>query len=108
MAGFFAWIENLFAYFKISYKIISMKFNFKKYLRIFSHVLFWGAVGAVGALAAMVLIYGNDLPDYKKLATYAPPVATRPNRKDISSSIGYWHQAFAIAKNIQKTRPLSR
>ena len=37
----------------------------------------------------MVFIYGNDLPDYKKLATYAPPVATRLYASDGSLLIEY-------------------
>ena len=37
----------------------------------------------------MVLIYGNDLPDYKNLATYAPPVATRLYASDGSLLIEY-------------------
>lgn len=36
-----------------------------------------------------MLIYGNDLPDYKKLATYAPPVATRLYASDGSLLIEY-------------------
>lgn len=40
-------------------------------------------------MAVLVLIYGNDLPDYKKLATYAPPVATRLYASDGSLLIEY-------------------
>lgn len=40
-------------------------------------------------MAAAVLIYGNDLPDYKKLATYAPPVATRLYASDGALLIEY-------------------
>ena len=43
----------------------------------------------MAALAALVLIYGNDLPDYKNLATYAPPVATRLYAADGSLLIEY-------------------
>ena len=37
----------------------------------------------------LIFIYGNDLPDYKKLATYAPPVATRLYASDGSLLIEY-------------------
>lgn len=40
-------------------------------------------------MAVLVFIYGNDLPDYKKLATYAPPVATRLYASDGSLLIEY-------------------
>ncbi len=63
--------------------------NFKKILRITLNILFWCFVGGIAALAALVLIYGNDLPDYKKLATYAPPVATRLYASDGSLLIEY-------------------
>lgn len=63
--------------------------KFKKVLRIFLNVIFWLATAAIAALAALVLIYGNDLPDYKKLATYAPPVATRLYASDGSLLIEY-------------------
>ena len=51
--------------------------KFKKYFRIFINIIFWGVVAGIAGLAALVLIYGHDLPDYKNLATYTPPVATR-------------------------------
>ena len=51
--------------------------KFKKFLRILLNIFFWSFVAGIATLAALVLIYGHDLPDYKKLATYAPPVATR-------------------------------
>lgn len=63
--------------------------KFKKILRVFFNVLFWGFTAGIAALAALVLIYGNDLPDYKKLATYAPPVATRLYASDGSLLIEY-------------------
>ena len=43
----------------------------------------------IASLAVLILIYGNDLPDYKKLATYAPPVATRLYASDGSLLIEY-------------------
>lgn len=63
--------------------------KFKKILRIFLNTLFWGFTFCVAALAVLVFIYGNDLPDYKKLATYAPPVATRLYASDGSLLIEY-------------------
>ncbi len=61
----------------------------KKICHIFLNILFWGFTAGIAALAALVLIYGNDLPDYKKLATYAPPVATRLYASDGSLLIEY-------------------
>ena len=61
----------------------------KKFLRIFFNVVFWMITAAVAALAALVLVYGNDLPDYRRLATYAPPVATRLYASDGSLLIEY-------------------
>ena len=63
--------------------------KFKNFLHHFMGVVFWGIVAVIGVLAALVLIYGNDLPDYKKLATYAPPVATRLYAADGSLLIEY-------------------
>lgn len=61
----------------------------KKILRIFLNVVFWGLTAAIAALAVLVMVYGNDLPDYRKLATYAPPVATRLYAADGSLLIEY-------------------
>ncbi len=63
--------------------------KFKKVLRILLHVVFWGFTAGIAALAALIFIYGNDLPDYRKLATYAPPVATRLYAADGSLLIEY-------------------
>ena len=63
--------------------------KFKKILRILLNIIFWCFTAGVAALAVLVLIYGNDLPDYKKLATYAPPVATRLYASDGSLLIEY-------------------
>ncbi len=63
-----------------------------KFKKIFHYVIgaiFWCIVAGIAALAALVLIYGNDLPDYKNLATYAPPVATRLYAADGSLLIEY-------------------
>lgn len=61
----------------------------KKVLRILFNIVFWGFTLGIAALAVLVFIYGNDLPDYKKLATYAPPVATRLYASDGSLLIEY-------------------
>ena len=61
----------------------------KKVLRVFLNIIFWCFTAAIAALAALVLIYGNDLPDYRNLATYAPPVATRLYAADGSLLIEY-------------------
>ncbi|MBR5153483.1 MAG: PBP1A family penicillin-binding protein [Alphaproteobacteria bacterium] len=63
--------------------------KFKKILRVLLNIIFWAFVAGIASLAALVLIYGNDLPDYKKLATYAPPVATRLYASDGSLLIEY-------------------
>ncbi|MBO7642972.1 MAG: PBP1A family penicillin-binding protein [Alphaproteobacteria bacterium] len=63
--------------------------KFKKVLRILLHIVFWTFTAAIAALAALIFIYGNDLPDYRKLATYAPPVATRLYAADGSLLIEY-------------------
>ena len=63
--------------------------KFKKILRIFLNLMFWGFVAGIATLALLVLIYGNNLPDYKNLATYAPPVATRLYASDGSLLIEY-------------------
>ncbi len=61
----------------------------KKVIRVFFNIVFWAITAAIAAAAVLVLIYGNDLPDYKKLATYAPPVATRLYASDGSLLIEY-------------------
>ncbi len=63
--------------------------KFKKICRILLNVFFWAFVAGIASLAMLVFIYGNDLPDYKKLATYAPPVATRLYASDGSLLIEY-------------------
>lgn len=63
--------------------------KFKKVFRFFLHVIFWCVVAAIAAVAALFLIYGGNLPDYRKLATYAPPVATRLYAADGSLLIEY-------------------
>ena len=61
----------------------------KKFFRILLNTIFWAFVVGIATLAVLVLIYGNDLPNYKKLATYAPPVATRLYASDGSLLIEY-------------------
>ena len=61
----------------------------KKYFRIFINFIFWCIVAGIAALAALVLIYGHDLPEYRNLATYTPPVATRLYAADGSLLIEY-------------------
>ena len=61
----------------------------KKFFRILLNTFFWMFVAGIASLAVLVFIYGNDLPDYKKLATYAPPVATRLYASDGSLLIEY-------------------
>ncbi|MCR4917375.1 MAG: PBP1A family penicillin-binding protein [Alphaproteobacteria bacterium] len=63
--------------------------KFKKVCRIFLHIIFWAVVALIAAVATMFLIYGHNLPDYRKLATYAPPVATRLYASDGSLLIEY-------------------
>lgn len=68
-------------------KIIFMKF--KKIFRVFLHIIFWCVVALIAATATLFLIYGGNLPDYRRLATYAPPVATRLYAADGSLLIEY-------------------
>ncbi len=63
--------------------------KFKQILRRFINFIFWCFVAGIAGLAILVLIYGHDLPDYKKLATYTPPVATRLYAADGSLLIEY-------------------
>ena len=63
--------------------------KFKKILRFFINFVFWCIVFGIAGLAILVLLYGHDLPDYKKLATYTPPVATRLYASDGSLLIEY-------------------
>lgn len=63
--------------------------KFKKYFRIFINFIFWCFVAGIAALAILVLIHGHNLPDYKNLATYTPPVATRLYAADGSLLIEY-------------------
>ena len=63
--------------------------KFKKYFRIFINFIFWCIVAGIAGLAVLVLIHGHNLPDYKNLATYTPPVATRLYASDGSLLIEY-------------------
>jgi penicillin-binding protein 1A len=61
----------------------------KKVFRVFLHFIFWCVVAVIAGVAALFLVYGGNLPDYRKLATYAPPVATRLYAADGSLLIEY-------------------
>ena len=63
--------------------------KFKKFLRILLNIFFWAFVAGIASLAMLIFVYGNDLPDYRNLATYAPPVATRLYAADGSLLIEY-------------------
>jgi penicillin-binding protein 1A len=63
--------------------------KFRKAFHYFIGAIFWCVVAGIAGLATLVLVYGNDLPDYKNLATYAPPVATRLYAADGSLLIEY-------------------
>ena len=71
------------------YRKIVLIMSLKKVCKVLLNFLFWGFVVGIASVAVLVLIYGNDLPDYKKLATYAPPVATRLYASDGSLLIEY-------------------
>lgn len=70
--------------------------KFKSFWHKFLNVIFWFFTACVALLAALVLIYGNNLPDYKNLATYAPPVATRLYASDGSLLIEYAEERRAF------------
>lgn len=66
-----------------------LKLFFKNAGQFSLRALFWIVLVIIVSLTLMVLRYGTDLPDYKKLATYAPPVATRLYAADGSLLIEY-------------------
>ncbi|MCL2338533.1 MAG: PBP1A family penicillin-binding protein [Proteobacteria bacterium] len=68
---------------------ISVWMRVKKWLRYVALGAFWAVAAVMVGLAAMVIIYGQNLPNYKDLATYAPPVATRLYAADGSLLIEY-------------------
>lgn len=70
--------------------------KFKSFWHKFLNIIFWFFTACVALLAALVLIYGNNLPDYKNLATYAPPVATRLYASDGSLLIEYAEERRAF------------
>jgi penicillin-binding protein 1A len=63
--------------------------RFKAFFKFLAKVFFWLMLLAIIALILIVLRYGNDMPDYRSLATYAPPVATRLYASDGSLLIEY-------------------
>ena len=65
-----------------------MKF-IKKLLKISIKIFFWLILAGIIGLILLVLRYGSEMPDYKALASYAPPVATRLYASDGSLLIEY-------------------
>ncbi|MCL2748912.1 MAG: PBP1A family penicillin-binding protein [Alphaproteobacteria bacterium] len=66
-----------------------LKLYMKKLAWFSLRALFWLLLTGIVALTLIVLRYGADLPDYRGLATYAPPVATRLYASDGSLLIEY-------------------
>ena len=58
-----------------------MRFLFKLFIFLFSFAMLAGIVGAAGGVYAL-WHYGQGLPDYKQLADYQPPTATRIHAGD--------------------------
>ncbi len=71
------------------YRTLLFVMKLKKIARVLLNIVFWCFTAGIAVLAGLVLVYGNDLPDYKKLATYAPPVASRLYASDGSLLIEY-------------------
>ncbi|NMA32546.1 MAG: penicillin-binding protein, partial [Alphaproteobacteria bacterium] len=67
----------------------NLKSFFKNIGQHLLRALFWITLIIIISLILMILRYGTDLPNYKKLATYAPPVATRLYAADGSLLIEY-------------------
>ncbi|MGI5846145.1 MAG: penicillin-binding protein 1A [Alphaproteobacteria bacterium] len=67
----------------------NLKSFFKNMGQHLLRALFWITLVIIISLILMILRYGTDLPNYKKLATYAPPVATRLYAADGSLLIEY-------------------
>jgi penicillin-binding protein 1A len=61
----------------------------KAVFKFFAKVFFWVMLSGIISLILIILRYGNDMPDYKSLAAYAPPVATRLYASDGSLLIEY-------------------
>lgn len=61
----------------------------KNKIKVLFNILFWGGVLFISLMALLLIIYGSNLPDYKKVATYTPPVATRMYASDGSLLIEY-------------------
>ncbi len=58
-----------------------MRRLFRIALYLFATFLFFGIVGVTGVVVGL-WHYGRDLPDFKQLATYEPPTATRIHAGD--------------------------
>ena len=78
----------------------------KKFFRFLLNFFFWTFVVGIASLAVLILIYGNDLPDYKKLATYAPPVATRLYAADGSLLIEYAEERRLFYVALTRTKSI--
>ena len=61
----------------------------KIFFKFMAKVFFWAMLACIISLILIILRYGNDMPDYKSLAAYAPPVATRLYASDGSLLIEY-------------------
>ncbi|MDR1826648.1 MAG: PBP1A family penicillin-binding protein [Rickettsiales bacterium] len=61
----------------------------KVFFKFLAKAFFWGMLCGIIGLILITLRYGNDMPDYKSLAAYAPPVATRLYASDGSLLIEY-------------------
>jgi penicillin-binding protein 1A len=66
---------------------------------------FWLMLACIIFLILIILRYGNDMPDYKSLAAYAPPVATRLYASDGSLLIEYAQErrVFIDYEDLPKT-----
>ncbi|MDR0319561.1 MAG: PBP1A family penicillin-binding protein [Rickettsiales bacterium] len=60
-----------------------------KFIDYTLRALFWIAVSVMVLAIALFLRYGTDLPEYKSLASYRPPVATRLYASDGSLLMEY-------------------
>lgn len=64
---------------------------FRKITWLFT-LIFWGAIVAILAGAALFYYYGAGLPDFKQLSTYEPPVVTRLYSNDGRLFAEYAHE----------------
>jgi len=59
------------------------------FFKLLAKIFFWFFLVGIIAIVFIILRYGNEMPDYKSLATYAPPVATRLYAADGALLIEY-------------------